>query len=107
MNPWNGLLESLHSAVIDEVTDILRSGEGGEKPVLGMPTRIGTWKMPDPAPHKLLVATVAFGAGSGIGLVAFGADTARVLKTDLRAFYDAVLARAAMELERRGLRPTI
>lgn len=101
MNPWNGLLESLHSSFIDEVVEI----HPEPKPVLGMPVRLGVVAPPRTGILEITAYSVKMGTGEGLALFALDSACEKELKTDALTLSKAVLKRAAPELARRGLTP--
>src|ERR1700722_15082723 len=66
MNPWTGLFQSVHSALIDELTE--RHPE--PKPELGMPVREASYRIPDPALSSILVCGVDLSEQRGVLLLA-------------------------------------
>jgi hypothetical protein len=116
VSPYTALLESLHSALVDELTE--RHPE--PKPELGMPTRSATFSLPDPSARKLLACQIGFerekalavasaaetlGGPRGIALLATSAEFDKALGTTAPKLWAAVLARAGSEFARRGIRP--
>src|SRR6185437_13800310 len=101
MNPWTGLLESLHSSLIDEVTD--RHPE--PKPELGLPLRQSRFALPSPEVEHLLLVEVSFDASQGIALLASQDGFAKSLKLDSQKLWDAMIKRAGTEFNRRQIQP--
>lgn len=105
MNPWQGLLESLHSALIDELTE----RDPAVKPELGMPGRRPRWDLPEGASGAIVcVADYGdTGTGAGVAALAWGPGTSGrgPGASTAREVWDALLKRAAGELSRRGLKP--
>ena len=68
MSPWTALLESLHSSLIDELTD--RHPE--PKPELGMPIRMNAFVAPSAELQTALVSLVVIQSQLGLAVLAFG-----------------------------------
>ena len=100
---WKGLLEALHSALIDELTE--RHPE--PKPELGMPSRHPRWETPDPRVSVVLVAEACFGPARGLAAIAFDAGLEPKLASSAGALWSATLKRAGGELQRRGIKPAV
>ena len=102
MSPWTALLESLHSALIDEVTD--RHPE--PKPELGLPKRQSQFAFPSPEIPTTLWVEVNFGTSKGSAMLAFqpGFIKALKLKTS-QQLWEAMLKRAGSEFARRQIQP--
>lgn len=108
MNPWTALLESLHSALIDELTE--RHPE--PKPVLGMPIRKNQWIVPATAARDIWISEILQKAADGREQVGFACLTldpscASTLKVDAQTLWDALIRRAGTEFQRRGIAPKL
>jgi hypothetical protein len=112
MSPWTALLESLHSALIDELTE--RHPE--PKPELGMPQRHKTLALPAPGKLSSVICEVTFVlaqpvAGSketrGFALLAVDDACSAKLKLDARKLWDALIKRAGREFMFRGIQPRL
>jgi hypothetical protein len=108
MTPWTKLLEALHSSLIDEVNALLPD----DKPELGLPQRMGEWKIPDGSISEVVLAIVEFDKAGGAatrGLVALALNpqAAQRLQLDSTEFWKRLLQRAATEFVRRDIRPRI
>lgn len=113
MSPWTALLESLHSALIDELTE--RHPE--PKPELGMPQRHKQLAMPAPTALQVVICEVRFvlekpdAQGNpelrGFALLAADADCARKLKLDAEKLWEAILKRAGGEFMFRNIKPRL
>lgn len=101
MNPWTGFLESLHSALIDELTE--RHPE--PKPELGLPLRQNRFAIPSVEIERILLAEVALGAAQGIALLASQESFHQKLKMTRDHLWEAMILRAKSEFARRGLQP--
>jgi hypothetical protein len=105
MSPWTAFLESLHSALIDELAE--RQEE--PKPELGMPVRQRQFAFPSAELSAALVCEVTFSspAGDSVGFALIGADPtcAKKLKLDAQGIWDAIVKRAGSEFMRREIRP--
>jgi hypothetical protein len=112
MSPWTALLESLHSSLIDELTE--RHPE--PKPELGMPQRHRQLAMPAPGALRVAICEVSFvlaqptPAGNetrGFALVALDEPCAGKLKLDALKLWDALIKRAGREFMFRGIQPRL
>lgn len=103
MTNWTALLESLHSALIDELTD--RHPE--PKPTLGMPIRQKVFSPPQASTHLLIIETTFEGTPPGFALMAFETPFMEKLKVTPEEFWSAILKRAGTEFMRRNIRPKI
>lgn len=101
MSPWTALLESLHSALIDEVTD--RHPE--PKPELGLPLRQNRFAVPSPDLDQLLLVDVVFDSSQGIALLACQKGFTKSLKLTPRKLWDAMVSRSGSEFSRRQIQP--
>jgi hypothetical protein len=102
VNPWNLLLESLHSALIEELT--ARSPE--PRPALGLPRSEATLMWPDPDVPELQTIEVTLGGQSG--KVLLGVEPAAYTKLNCNAecLWNGILAKAEnSEFPRRNLSP--
>lgn len=108
MSPWTALLESLHSALIDELTE--RHPE--PKPELGMPQRHRQLALPAPGLQGALICEASFALEAGgetRGFALFAADAEAVLKLKLssRKLWDALIKRAGREFMFRNIKPRL
>ena len=108
MNPWTALLESLHSALVDELIE--RHPE--PKPELGMPQRHRDLVLPAPGLQGALICDVGFtleagGETRGFALFAVDAEGALKLKTDSRGLWRSLLGRAGREFVFRKIKPRL
>jgi hypothetical protein len=106
MSPWTALLQSLHSALIDELTD--RHPE--PKPELGMPLRQRAFAFPSSDFPVVLLCEVTFSLGDGTesrGFTLFGLDpvSSRKLGLDTPATWAALVKRAGGEFMHHKIRP--
>jgi hypothetical protein len=101
MSPWTAFLESLHSALIDEVTD--RHPE--PKPELGLPLRQNRFALPAPELDELLLVDVSFSSSNGIALLASQKGFMKSLSLGSDALWNAMLKRAGTEFGRRSIQP--
>lgn len=99
MNPWTALLESIHSAVIDELNERFPD----IRPVLGLPSRCSEWKTLDPDVARYLVFDVEIQRQRGLAAVGLAPPLERKLKTEV--FWEALIKRADSEFHRRGIQP--
>ena len=112
-SPWNALLESLHSSLIDELNERMPD----HKPELGMPKRISNTERPSPGLLPIYWARVSLESSppsnnaptvKAMGWVAVAVDetATQLLQNDIFKFWHAVLARAqTSEFSRRGIKP--
>ncbi len=103
MNPWNLLLESLHSSLIDELIE--RSPN--PRPVLGLPRKENGLLWPDPALPQLLAVDVKLTPVDS-ACILMGVDGAAQgrIGTELEALWERMVARGKKhEFERRKLAP--
>jgi hypothetical protein len=106
MSPWTALLESLHSALIDEVTD--RHPE--PKPELGLPKRQSQFAFPSPEVSTVLWLEVSFatatGPSRGATMLALQPGFLKDLKLKTpQQLWEAMLKRAGSEFARRQIQP--
>lgn len=99
---WNGLLQSLHSAVIDELVD----AHPEPKPELGLPFRAARLEYPRPTVTlPVWVIPTHLDAQSGYILLAEEPGFKLALKKELPDFWEAVVRRATPEWGRRCIQP--
>lgn len=98
MSPWTALLQSLHSALIDEVAD--RHPE--PKPELGLPKKQSQFQFP--APNVLWIKT-SFPGTSGAVLIAYQPEFFKDLKINPLQFWELISKRAGSEFARRQISP--
>lgn len=107
MSPWTALLESLHSAMIDELTE--RHPE--PKPELGMPVRRSAFEAIGDACDQVLVSRAAFEdvalGGTGLAMLALSPEARTVLKLDEQKLWNALLKRAGGEFLHRKIKPKL
>jgi hypothetical protein len=108
MNPWTALLESLHSALIDELIE--RHPE--PKPELGMPIRQKIFAFPSADLATALVCDATFAleaGGESAGFAILGADALCEKKLNLstQGMWEALLKRAGREFDMRKIRPRV
>src|SRR4051794_38124098 len=107
MSPWTALLESLHSAMIDELTE--RHPE--PKPELGMPMRRAQFDTPAPSCDQILLSRTAFEdvalGGTGVALIAMSPEARKLLKLDEKKLWEALLRRAGGEFMHRKIKPRL
>lgn len=100
-SPWNALLESLHSALIDELNERFPD----EKPELGMPMRQAELAAPAEGIGEYALIEIELSAQKGIALIGvalLGTDSAL---GDALKLWQAVFKRAQPEFARRGISP--
>jgi hypothetical protein len=103
MTPWTALLESLHSALIDELTE--RHPE--PKPGLGVPLRQKEFAAPGPEIVHVLACQVSFDQGRGHAFLALDAKAAKILELNSQELWDSLIKRAGAEFSRRSIRPKL
>lgn len=103
MSPWTALLESLHSALIDEITD--RHAE--PKPELGLPLRQNRFALPSPDLDRMLLVGVAFDGSQGIALLASQEGFDKSIRLSQKELWQALLKRAGSEFARRNIVPKL
>ncbi|HUP57158.1 MAG TPA: hypothetical protein VM598_06875 [Bdellovibrionota bacterium] len=101
MNPWTAILQSVHSALIDELTD--RHPE--PKPELGMPLRENHYRVPDPSLTSVLACGIEISGQRGVLFLAGEPGFAKKLGLAPTELFQAVLKRAGGEFMHRGIRP--
>lgn len=100
MNPWTALLESLHSSLIDELTE--RHPE--PKPTLGLPVRQSRLELPKSS-VSALVCEFCFGEARGFALLAFDEAFMKTIGLAPEDFWKLLTRRAGSEFMRRGIQP--
>ena len=104
MSPWTALLESLHSALIDELTE--RHPE--PKPELGLPSRHSSFTLPKESPPEILFCEVdQEPGGKGTVLLALDLGCSKTLKLSAEELWKAILKRAGSEFMRRQIKPKL
>jgi len=108
MSPWTALLESLHSALVDELTE--RHPE--PKPELGMPSRHRELVLPAAGMAGALICEVGFTQEGGPdlrGFALFAADLecSAKLGADSRQLWQALIKRAGGEFAFRKIKPRL
>lgn len=97
MSAWNGVLQALHSALIDELNESFPE----EKPELGLPARIAGWGLSAQA-QTALVAKVSVDGQAGVA--ALGSLSSQK-ETELKELFARVVKRADSDFQRRGISP--
>ena len=103
MTPWTALLESFHSALIDELVE--RHPE--PKPELGMPIRQRVFALPAEGLADLVACEAAFSEAKGCLFLALDSGCAGALNMTARGLWDSLLKRAGGELHRREVKPSL
>lgn len=104
MNPWQALLESLHSSFMDEI----RARLGDSKTLeLGMPKAFPGWGLPDSTLEVGCLARVELAGHSGWAIVAAATDSKSWAKGSVDEYWQGTLSRAAKEFSKRGIRPVL
>ncbi|MGK5082718.1 hypothetical protein WDW37_05375 [Bdellovibrionota bacterium FG-1] len=107
MSPWTALLESLHSALIDEL--IQRHPE--PKPELGMPIRQRELAFPASGLPDALLCSISFATGQSesLGFALLGVDTDCRQKLGIapQQLWDSLIRRAGQEFFYRGIKPRL
>jgi hypothetical protein len=103
MSPWTALLESLHSSLIDEITE--RHPE--PKPELGMPRRLNQWGEPATEVTSILISEVAIGDQRGLAALALEPGFEKALKIEAKDLWKSLLRRAGAEFMRRQVKPIV
>lgn len=103
MTPWTALLESFHSALVDELNVRLPD----QKPELGLPRRSREWVLPEESVSAALAAVVVTGNAEAAVLLAFEKGDSATLGASLEQFWGALLGRAGAEFSRRGIQPKV
>ena len=106
MSPWTALLESLHSALIDDLNERLPD----LKPELGMPLKQRELAMPNSELKTALICAVSFTLENSTvshGFAALGADPAYTSKIGLTTeqIWEALIHRAEGEFLLRNIKP--
>ena len=104
-SPWNGILESLHSALIDalieEFPDI--------KPELGMPIRRDAWSL-EPDVTRMVVHELTCEQGQALAAIGINDAAHAALKkrptSSPEKFLELLMRRAEPDFKRRGLSVT-
>jgi hypothetical protein len=107
--PWTALLQSLHSALIDELVEKVPE----PKPTLGMPIRFSSWKLPEADPSiTLYLEYCAFKEGlpgstkkDGFAVIALTELASKRLSANPEIFWKAVFKRTGSEFTHRNIRP--
>jgi hypothetical protein len=102
-SPWTGLLESLHSALIDELIE--RHPE--PKPELGLPVRQNRFAIPAIEIERLFLVEVDFGTSQGITLLASQDSFHQTIKLTREQLWKAMLHRAGPDFTRRNIQPKL
>ncbi|HCM41047.1 MAG: hypothetical protein A2Z97_02885 [Bdellovibrionales bacterium GWB1_52_6] len=98
-SPWSALLESLHSALIDELTDHFAD----QKPSLGLPLNRGGFLPPESAKCLLIFNVRIEGVGGeGVAFLSASED-----KMDLHGVWCGLMRRAVVEFSRRRISPDL
>jgi hypothetical protein len=103
MNLWTALLESLHSALIDELCE--RHPE--PKPELGMPVRKSRFELPDAGVADFVACVVLQGEIQGIGCIAMTSACEKTLGLGPKELWEACMKRAGAEFSRRQIKPRV
>ena len=101
MSPLTALFEALHSAWIDELTEL----HPEPKPVLSLPQRFPDIRAPAQGLSDAIVIEVEVGDKKGVLLLAQDPGGARSLGKDAEGVWSAMKSRAASEFSRRDIRP--
>ena len=101
MTPWTSLLESIHSALIDELTE----RHPKPKPELGMPVRKTDITLPDQRLESTLLISVEMDDSRGIVMLSFQNEFMKALHTDPQEFWRALGKRSGTEFARRNILP--
>jgi hypothetical protein len=101
MSPWTALLQSLHSALIDEVTD--RHPE--PKPELGLPKKFKSFQFPFARAEKLFWVKTSFPGTVGASFIAYENDFFKSLGLTAASFWEILARRAVTEFTRRKIEP--
>lgn len=102
MTPWTALLESLHSSLIDELTEL----HPEPKPILGMPT----WQRRIQLPQlkvTLVLCEFEFGSQKGLSLLTAPPDLITSLRTTPMDLWSSILKCSEKEFCRRKISPKI
>lgn len=100
MSPWTALLEAVHSALIDEITE----RPPKPKPELGMPIRQAQFSIPDDV-NTVLFCEILFDPARGFALLAFNQKFIDYFKTTPEDFWIATWKRAEAEFAKRKINP--
>ena len=104
MSPWTALLESMHSALIDEIT----SRHPDPKPELGLPMRRPKFEFPQEGLASALCAGVDFGQPpSGCMALSLCPEAEKRLGLDALSLWESLIQRTGAEFSRRGIQPRL
>ena len=103
MSPWTALLESLHSALIDELVE----RHPDPKPELGLPLRQNRFAIPSPEVEQILLVEVGFAASQGIAALASQKGFMKAVSLEPSLLWQAMLHRAKAEFSRRQIQPKL
>lgn len=101
MSVWNQLLESMHSALIDELVQL----HPEPKPELGMPSRHRGYGLFSGSPYA--TCTVSLEKKQGAIFLLLDSKASNDLKMSASELLTKVLKRAQTEFSRRGIVPEI
>lgn len=99
MQSWSKLLESFHSALIDE----LNSAYPNLLPELGLPTKIKTPSWLEHSGH----VTVSFTDSQGWVALDADRDCQKLLKQSINSLLENAILRAKNEFKTKGIAPTL
>ncbi|MGZ3687238.1 MAG: hypothetical protein ACXVBW_02995 [Bdellovibrionota bacterium] len=102
MSPWTAFLESLHSALIDELIEI----HPEPKPELGMPSRSRELRAPAEG-LAYFAADVTLAETRGVALIGMDPGAERALGLAPGALWTVVFKRAGTEFHRRAIMPRL
>ena len=94
-------MQSLHSALIDEVTD--RHPE--PKPELGLPKKFSAFQSPSAEASKMFWVKTSFGTSHGAVLLAYQDGFMKALAVNPNQFWELISRRADLEFTRRQITP--
>ena len=97
MTSWTGLLEALHSSLVDELNKRFPK----EKPELGMPLRQAFFTIPHPAVTELCFCETFFGEVQGIVFLAVDVGA----EPFVEAVWNGMLKHSGAEFGRRNVKP--
>lgn len=103
MTPWTALLESLHSAMIDELIGTYPD----LKPQLGMPIRQREYRLPTSSVSSVVVCEILLERARGLGFLAGDASFNQAIRLSIPELWDKILKRAGSEFFRREIRPKL
>ena len=102
MSPWNLLLESLHSSLLDELLERVPQA----KPELGLPRRDPGLLWPDPGVETLFAWKIELTGGRGFAFLGFDFEAQKRIQVEPVVFWESLLARAKkLEFPRRAIAP--